>query len=233
MFSGTTTGWAGSKRDRPTSCAPVTEVASVPIDWPNWVAIMVPINERSIMVIISIGGWPSEGSPACAFIAWSSKLEIALDKPAANGSIVLCQPAIVWSTQSRRVAEVGAIFVAGNERASSSQTSEIWNALSTTANSLVVIGFKPWAVTNFLAVSRAVEIERVSSLPFSPPVVACEKRVVKGLTNPIGLIPSCSNCAFICSCIWRIIASKSGRLFSGSLESSGIKPNPAMKDPNH
>ncbi len=68
---------------------------------------------------------------------------MALESPAAKGSIVLCHPEIVWSTQSNRVAEFGAVPVAGNESASSNQISEISNALATTANSFVPIGFNP------------------------------------------------------------------------------------------
>ena len=85
---------------------------------------------------------------------------MALESPAAKGSIVLCQPDIVWSTQSNRVAELGAVPVAGKESASSNKISEISNALATTANYFAPIGFNPRADTNFLAVSRTAEIER-------------------------------------------------------------------------
>ena len=114
--------------------------------------------------------------------------------------MVRCQPGIVSFIQSKRLTAVGARVEAGKAVASFNQVSEISKALSTTDTSFVPRGFKPWALTNLRAVSRAVASGKTSSLPV-PLFPACENNVVKGLTKPTGLIPSCSNCAFICSCI--------------------------------
>ena len=152
---------------------------------------MEPINVRNRPVIA-----PMDWAISCELSeASSSKPEIALERPVASGSIVWCQPSSVRSTQSRRLTARGEEedCVAGKCVASLSQRSEISKALATTLTSLVPIGSDPCACTNFLAVSRTTFLGSASVLPLA--------KAANGLMKPAGLIPICSNCFWICSCI--------------------------------
>ena len=154
--------------------------------------------------------------------ASSSSPEIAEERPVARGSMVWCQPSSVRSTQSSRLTARGAedACVAGKTVASLSQRSVISKALATTLTSFVPIGSEPWSCTNFFAVSLTTFLGSASVLP---PVNAAN-----GLTKPAGFIPICSNCFWICSCIWRIIAEKSSGLLPSSSPSFGVNPKGDM-----
>ena len=109
-----------------------------------------------------------------------SNSPIADDKPIAKGSTVVCQPAKVVSTQSVRAkATLPEFGDCGKKVASLSQSSAIEMACSTSETSFAPIGAEPWAVANFLAVSRTRFFGNAS---VEPP-------------RPVALIPSFENCS--------------------------------------
>ena len=192
----------------------------------------MPIKARKIVVIISIGApAPASASPSLSPATASSSRElIAKASPEASGSIVRCQPARVVSTQSdllaAHVAGFDAAEVAGNDVASFNQISAISNAFSTTAKSFVPRGARPWAETNLFALSRTVAWGKTS-----PGTPGAANIFAKGFTKPGELIPSFSNCSFICSCMARIMALKSGSFPESSGVPSGVKPKGDMCAP--
>ena len=184
MFSGINTGCAGVSKGSPTSCTPVADAEIEPMAWPNWVAIMEPINVRKRPVMAPMELAISSELPDAS----SSSPEIAVESPVASGSIVWCQPSSVRSTQSSRLTARGEEedCVAGKCVASLSQRSEISKALATTLTSLVPIGSDPCTCTNFFAVSRTTFLGSASVLP--------PAKAANGLIKPAGFIPICSNC---------------------------------------